>query len=124
MFEMLQSLTDKFDDVAKQNSEMLTKLDNIETSLASLDNKITTIENKTETHSVEIEALKYKQTQIKTKTANEVSNNDIMHMHGVISAQAKLVKQETRNNTAYSQRHNLIFEKVPENKDKDCKGLI
>ena len=58
VFVMLQSLTDKFDNVAKQNSEILTKLDNIETSLASLDSRITNIETKTENHSVEIEAIK------------------------------------------------------------------
>ena len=57
MFEILQSLTDKFDNVAKQNSKMLTKLNNIETSPPSLGNRITNIENKTENHSVEIEAM-------------------------------------------------------------------
>ena len=45
-------------------------------------------------------------------------------MQAIICAQVKLVKQEARNNTAYSQRHNLIFEKVPENKDEDSKYLI
>ena len=44
---------------------------------------------------VQIDSVTDQMDKIKTKTASEEPNNDIIHMQMVICAQAKLVRQKT-----------------------------
>ena len=58
----------------------------------------------------QIDSVTDQMVKIKTKTASEESNNDIMHMEAVICAQAKLVKQETRI-TLHIAKDTILFSK-------------
>ena len=71
---MLQALSDKFDTESiiqvKQNKEVLGKLSEIQTTLTSLDNRISHIKNKTSEQDLEIDAIK-----LEISTVDKVDKN-------------------------------------------------
>ena len=138
--QFMVNISEQLNDITQTNNTVLNKLGAIETNLSSLQTKVSSIElqcneNKlnldkisaqhaldTTTIKDDISALKTEiqsvsDTQKHGELLNDVSQTNFLHT--VIVNQYKVLKQDIKNQKEYTQRYNLIFEKIPEKRNEN-----
>ena len=128
--EIMHMMSSILDRLEKQDKKLdkLDKLDNIEKSIENLSCRIDSIEILATTNKGEIDQIKSELSQLTTEL-NSVKSKTVVAVqtempHNIYTSQVKKLKAETVKLKEYSQRSNLIFEGVREQKDEDCKRLI
>ena len=106
----------------------------IQTSLDGLTNKIEVVEEKASNNAKSIAELETKfsalevevdcmKSSIKIKETNN-SVEQVNQLHSVLVNQYKTVRKETLKLKEYTQRHNLLFLGLQENKGEDCARMM
>ena len=122
-------------DLIEQNVDHLKqRVSDIERIEKKHETELTTVTEKLNDTQVEITALsdQITSTQIDmesirdtiSKTDNMCSAKENNHIHAILVNQAKLISEMQVKDKAYSQRHNLLFENVPEKQGENCVMVI